>query len=71
MIVFLADMLEPARSFPGVEELRSLARKNLEDAMIMAYSNTTKYLLEGGLLIHPNCIEGYNQLLLKKKASCN
>lgn len=71
MIVFLADMLEPARNFPGVEELRSLARKDLEDAMIMAYSNTTKYLLEGGLLIHPNCIEGYNQLLLKKKASCN
>ena len=68
MIVFLADMIEPGRDFPGVEELRKVARKDLEAAMLLAYSNTTKYLIEEGLLIHPNCIEGYNQLLLKKKA---
>lgn len=68
MIVFLADMIEPERDFPGVEELRKVARENLEAAMLLAYSNTTKYLIEGNLLIHPNCIEGYNQLLLQKKA---
>lgn len=69
MVVFLADMIEPGRDFPGVEELRQVARKDLEAAMLLAYSNTTGYLIQGGLLIHPNCIEGYNQLLLKKKAS--
>lgn len=68
MIVFLADMIEPGRDFPGVEELRKVARKNLEAAMLLAYSNTTQYLIKGNLLIHPNCIEGYNQLLLKRKA---
>lgn len=68
MIVFLADMIEPGRDFPGVEELRRVAHRDLEAAMLMAYGNTTKYLIEGGLLIHPNCIEGYNQLLLKRKA---
>lgn len=66
MIVFLADMVEPGRAFPGVEELRRLAVKDLEEAMLAAYANTTGYLLENGLLIHPRCIEGYNQLLLKR-----
>jgi len=67
MVVFLADMIEPGRDFPGVEELRKLAHKDLEAAMLSAYSNTTQYLISGKLLIHPNCIEGYNQLLLKAK----
>lgn len=68
MVVFLADMIEPARDFPGVEELRKLAHKDLEAAMLQAYSNTIKYLIKEGQLIHPDCIEGYNQLMLKKKA---
>lgn len=66
-IVFLADMIEPGRDFPGVEELRKLARKDLDQAMLMAYSNTIKYLLEGGQLIHPHCIAGYNELILAAK----
>lgn len=68
MVVFLADMIEPGRDFPGVDGLRKLAYKDLEAAMLSAYGNTTKYLIEGGLLIHPNCIEAYNELLLKRKA---
>ena len=67
MVVFLADMIEPARDFPGVEELRKLAHKDLEAAMLQAYCNTIKYLIKEGQLIHPDCIEGYNQLMLKKK----
>ena len=36
--------------------------------MLMAYSNTVRYLLDGGLLIHPHCIDGYNELIrLQKK----
>ena len=63
-VVFLADMVEPGRDFPGVEELRRLARKDLDKAMLLAYSNTIRYLLDEGLLIHPHCISGYNELLL-------
>lgn len=67
-VVYLADMIEPGRDFPGVEELRKLARKDLDKAMLLAYSNTIRYLLEGGLLIHPHCISGYNELILAAKA---
>lgn len=66
-VVFLADMVEPGRDFPAVEELRRLCRKNLDKAMLLAYGNTLAYLVEGGQLIHPRCIEGYNQLLLQEK----
>ena len=67
-VVYLADMIEPGRDFPGVEELRKLARRDLDRAMLLAYRNTMRYLLEGGLLIHPHCISGYNELILAAKA---
>lgn len=66
-VVFLADMIEPDRDFPGIGELRNLAQKDLDRAMLMAYSNTMRYLLDENLLIHPNCIAGYNELMLAKK----
>ena len=66
-IVFLADMLEPGRRFPGVEELRRLAREDLEQAMFTAYRDTICYLLEAGALIHPAAIAGYNRLAVQQK----
>ncbi len=63
-VVYLADMIEPGRDFDGVEELRKLAFRNLDKAMLKAYANTIGYLLDSGLLIHPDCIDGYNELLL-------
>lgn len=67
-VVFLADMIEPGRDFPGVDALRKLAFKNLDKAMLKAYSNTIDYLIEAGQLIHPHCIDGYNELILAQKA---
>lgn len=71
MIVYLADLLEPTRDFPGIDDLRRLAKKDLEQAMMQAYGNTMRYLLEYKLLIHPNCLEGYNQLAIKFKKQQN
>lgn len=66
-VVYLADMLEPDRNFPGIEELRKQAFKDLDKAMLMAYASTIGYLLDGGLLIHPRCVDGYNQLRIQAK----
>lgn len=68
-IVFLADMLEPGRKFPGVEALRRLAQEDLEQAMFTAYRDTIRYLLEAGALIHPAAIAGYNQLAVQQKVT--
>lgn len=65
-IVFVADMIEQGRNFLGVEELRQAAKENLDKAMKMCYAHTIKYLLNSGLLIHPDCIDGYNELVSKE-----
>ncbi len=67
MIVYLADLLEPTRDFKGIEEMRRLAKVDLEAAMLKAYAQTMRYLLEYDLLIHPNCINGYNEIATKFK----
>lgn len=67
MIIYLADLLEPTRGFNGIEEMRKLAEVDLEKAMMKAYAQTIKYLLEYDLLIHPNCILGRNELAIKFK----
>ena len=37
--------------------------------MLLSYDNTIRYLLEDGLLIHPDAIAGYNQLAAKTKTA--
>ncbi|MDD4321352.1 MAG: bis(5'-nucleosyl)-tetraphosphatase (symmetrical) YqeK [Acidaminococcaceae bacterium] len=66
-VVYLADLLEPTRSFPGIEEMHELAKMDLEKAMFKAYAQTIRYLLEYDLLIHPSCIAGYNEIAIKYK----
>ena len=67
MVVYLADLLEPTRDFAGISEMRQLAKVDLEQAMIKAYAQTMRNLLEYDLLIHPNCIDGYNEIAAKFK----
>ena len=66
-IVFLADLIEPGRDFEGVEALREVSFQDLDRGMLLSYDNTIRYLLEDGLLIHPDAIAGYNQLAAKTK----
>ena len=66
-IVFLADLIEPGRDFEGVDEIREASFRDLDRGMLLSYDNTIRYLLEDGLLIHPDAIAGYNQLAAKDK----
>ena len=64
-IVFLADLIEPGRDFEGVESIREASFQDLDKGMLLSYDNTIRYLLEDGLLIHPDAIAGYNQMAAK------
>lgn len=68
-IVFLADLIEPGRDFEGVEAIRKASFQDLDRGMLLSYDNTIRYLLEDGLLIHPDAIAGYNQLAAKYKTA--
>lgn len=64
-ILFMADMIEPGRSCPGVEYLRQLAFSDLDQAVIAGLDSTIRYVLARGLLIHPSSIEARNCLLIQ------
>lgn len=63
-IIYLADYIEPFRSFPGVEDVRKLAYNGeLNKAMLLSFDNTIKYIVERGQLLHKDTIEARNYIL--------
>ena len=64
-IVYLADHIEEYREFSGVGRLRSLAFKNLDQAISCSLDLMLKYLLEQGLPIYLDTIKTRNNFLLK------
>ena len=66
-IVYLADYIEPGRSFPGVDEVREIAKKSLELAMIGAVRNSIVFLINKKQAIYPDTFHTYNDLILNLK----
>lgn len=65
-IIYLADFIEPGRNYAGVEELRIVAKQDLDKAVLLALDNTIKYVISMGELLHTNTVEARNTLLLEK-----
>lgn len=65
-ILYVADMVEPGRIYPGVEELRKLAFHDLNSALLACLDHNIRYLLKRGVLIHPLSIQTRNNLILNK-----
>lgn len=66
-IVYLADVIEPSRDYPGVERLRQEAFQDFTGALLAAVENTIGSVLARGLLLHPRSVSFRNQLLLEKR----
>ena len=64
-IIYLADVIEPGRSFKGVEDIRKVARIDLDQAVLTALDQNIRYIVKGGGVIHPATIPARNELLLK------
>lgn len=64
-IIFLADVIEPGRHFPGLDTIRERAVKDMEGSLLLACNFTLIYITEQNYLIHPLTIEFRNSLLLK------
>ncbi len=59
-ILYLADMIEPTRDFPGVEELRELALQDLDRCMARALSMSVQNIQERGLTVYKDTLEAYH-----------
>lgn len=64
-VIYFADMMEPTRDYPGVEELRRAAREESLDAMTLAgLSQSILFVTKKGHLIHPDTVIARNEILL-------
>ncbi|OCA92487.1 bis(5'-nucleosyl)-tetraphosphatase (symmetrical) YqeK [Pseudobacillus wudalianchiensis] len=66
-VVYVADYIEPGRHFPGVEEVRELAKKDLDAALIQALKNTIQFLMKKNQPVYPDTFHTYNDLTMKKE----
>lgn len=67
-IIYLADVIEPGRSFKGVNQIRKVARIDLDKALLAAIDQSLDYLIKGCGVIHPATIAARNEILLKKSS---
>ncbi|MDF2945633.1 MAG: hypothetical protein K0S51_312 [Bacillales bacterium] len=64
-LVFIADYIEPARDFPGVEKVRELVLVDIDKALLKALCLTINFLLQSNIPIAIDTIEIYNKLVKK------
>lgn len=66
-IIYLADMIEPNRMYPGVEELRQMAfSAKLDEVMLTAFDQSILFILKKHTLLHPDTIAARNEILCKE-----
>ena len=67
-IIWFADMIEPGRNSPGVEELRALARTaGLDEMLLAGLTQSIIFVAQRGGLIHPATVLARNEILLRNK----
>lgn len=64
-VLFIADFIEPTRTFKH-DELTKYAYEDIDRAILFGLSWSIKEVVDKGLLLHPDTIEGYNSLLWRK-----
>jgi predicted HD superfamily hydrolase involved in NAD metabolism len=62
-IIYAADIIEPSRDFPGVEELRRSIRENFSKGLVKVVESTVTYVLSQGYLLHPATVDFWNELM--------
>ena len=62
-ILYLADYMEPCRTFPEVGEMRRLAETDLDRAVLMGVRMSIEEMLERNRIVHHNTLEAEASLL--------
>ncbi len=66
-IIYIADYIEPNRSFDGVDELRKAAYEDIDKSIITGIDYTLTELLEAGRVFHPDTVYARNYLILQRQ----
>ena len=69
-IIYFADMIEPGRDYPQVEELRRLSREaSLGEMVLAGMDQSINFVVAKGHLLHPDTIAARNTILLEQMKS--
>ncbi|MFS0575289.1 bis(5'-nucleosyl)-tetraphosphatase (symmetrical) YqeK [Sporosarcina sp. 179-K 3D1 HS] len=60
-LIYVADMIEMGRNFPGVDDLREAAKGSLDVAMSACIIHSIRFLANKGVPIFPDSIDCYNE----------
>ena len=67
MVVYIADVIEENRDFPGVESLRKLVGNvSLEELFVKTFSQSFANLLDRGQAIHPQTVDIWNYYAMRR-----
>lgn len=64
-IIFLADVIEETRHYEGVEEIREIAYKDMDEAIIKSLDRIISFILNEDKLLHPNTVQARNYLIIR------
>lgn len=65
MVVYLADMIEPARAYPGVDTLRAaVGTMELTELFALGYEHALAHLVSSRRPIHPETVAVWNALVV-------
>ena len=65
-IIYMADYIEPTRDFEGVDRLRELAYRDLDEAMILGLEMSIEDIRSYGIEPHPRSKEALDWFLTQK-----
>ena len=62
-VVFTADLLEPLREYDDVDDIRKIAEKDFDMAVLLTLEAVIRSILRKKQLIHPDTIFAYNSMI--------
>lgn len=66
MVVYIADLIEPGRSYKRVKSVRNAVGKvSLEELYFLAFKNVYEFLINQNRLVHPQTAELWNRLVYR------
>lgn len=65
-VIFIADFISADRDYDGVDRMRKIAEKDLDDAVLEGMAFTIADLAQRKLTIAPDTFEGYNYMAARK-----
>lgn len=65
-IVYIADYISKERDYPDVDIMRLLAFEDLDKAALYSLKYSLRSLSDKERVIHPDSLEFYNELIIKK-----